>query len=119
MPILILHAMIAGLSVLSEWLSEPLKKPAAALAQTQTVFRWVALTRCCSTTDFAWSISCGARSCHWTSGRIVPMRDAALGRARTGPHCVGPSPCTTSVTKVRTEAIREERAPRHGPIRLD
>ena len=46
MPILILHAMIAGLSVLSEWLSAPLKKPAAALAQTHTVLRWVALTRC-------------------------------------------------------------------------
>ncbi|AHK35702.1 hypothetical protein Pd630_LPD12031 (plasmid) [Rhodococcus opacus PD630] len=45
MPILILHAMIAGLSVLSRWLSAPLKKPAAALAQTQTVLRWVALFR--------------------------------------------------------------------------
>lgn len=42
MPIL-LHAVIAGFSVVSGWLSAPLKRPVAALAHSYAVMRWSAL----------------------------------------------------------------------------
>jgi hypothetical protein len=43
MPILRLHAVIAGISVVSGWPSAPLKRPVAALAHSYTVMRWTVL----------------------------------------------------------------------------
>ncbi|QYA99612.1 hypothetical protein I1A62_00315 (plasmid) [Rhodococcus sp. USK10] len=43
MPIFLLHAVIAGFSVVGGWLSAPLTRPVAALAQSHAVMRWSAL----------------------------------------------------------------------------